>query len=258
MGDACCGSEPAPIESGPDEHSETPWRAPAAVIAAIAWSVGVVIEVTGGNDAAARAAFVVAIVAGGATFVPGALRSLVHGRVGVALLMTIALVGAVVLDQFGEAAALAFLFSVSEALEEWAVTRSRRGLRAVLTLVPDTARVRRGDDVVEIESTSLVVGDRIVLWAGERLPIDGVVVEGRSSVDLSAVTGESIPVEVDVDSQVLAGSINGAVSSRSSPPPRPVTARWRASCAPSRKRRTAKDAPSASLTASPDRWSQPS
>ncbi len=104
---------------------------------------------------------------------------------------------------------MAFLFSISEALEEWAVTRSRRGLRAVLSLVPDTARVRRGATTVEIVSGELSVGDRIVLWAGDRLPTDGVVVEGHSSVDVSAVTGEPMPVDVELGSVMLAGSING-------------------------------------------------
>ncbi len=211
MGDACCGS-PASTQPGgadsADEH-EGRWRIAAAVIAAAAWLVGIVLELADAETAAAMAAFVVAIVAGGATFVPGAVRGLGRGRLGVGLLMSIALVGAVVLGQFGEAASLAFLFSISEALEEWAVTRSRRGLRAVLSLVPDTARVRRDATTVEIASADLRVGDRIVLWAGERLPTDGVVVEGRSSVDVSAVTGESMPVDVELGSVVLAGSING-------------------------------------------------
>ncbi|MEZ5229029.1 MAG: heavy metal translocating P-type ATPase [Acidimicrobiales bacterium] len=210
MGDACCGSV-APTPSGgadvADEH-EGRWRLAAAAIAAVAWLVGIVFELTDA-EAAATVSFVVAIVAGGATFVPGAVRGLTRGRLGVGLLMSIALVGAVVLGQYGEAASLAFLFSISEALEEWAVTRSRRGLRAVLSLVPDTARVRRGATTVEIASGELQVGDRIVLWAGERLPTDGVVVEGRSGVDVSAVTGESMPVDVELGSVVLAGSING-------------------------------------------------
>jgi cation-transporting ATPase G len=115
----------------------------------------------------------------------------------------------VVLGQFGEAASLAFLFSISEALEDWAITRSRRGLRAVLALVPDTVRLRRGTALVEVPTADVVAGDRLVLRAGERLPTDGLVVEGRSSMDVSAVTGESIPVEVTVDSRVLAGGING-------------------------------------------------
>jgi cation-transporting ATPase G len=209
MGDACCGSV-TPTLGGADiaDEREGRWRLAAAATAAAAWLVGIVFELTD-TEAAASAAFVVAIVAGGATFVPGAVRGLGRGRLGVGLLMSIALVGAVVLGQFGEAASLAFLFSISEALEEWAVTRSRRGLRAVLSLVPDTARVRRGASTVEIASAELRIGDRIVLWAGERLPTDGVVAEGRSSVDVSAVTGESMPVDVELGSVVLAGSING-------------------------------------------------
>ena len=98
MGDACCGSV-APAPSGgadvADEH-EGRWRLAAAAIAAVAWLVGIVFELTDA-EAAATVSFVVAIVAGGATFVPGAVCGLVRGRLGVGLLMSIALVGAVVL-----------------------------------------------------------------------------------------------------------------------------------------------------------------
>lgn len=209
VGDACCGAVPVAEVAGEHDDADGRWRTAAAVVAAVAWLVGVILELTDA-EVAARAVFVVAILVGGATFVPGALKGLRRGRLGVGLLMSIALVGAVVLGQFGEAASLAFLFSISEALEEWAVARSRRGLRAVLALVPDTARLRRGSTVVEVPSAKVTVGDRVVLWAGERLPTDGVVVEGQSSLDVSAVTGESVPVEVGADSRVLAGSINGS------------------------------------------------
>lgn len=208
MGDACCGVDPgAALPDGVQDEAGR-WRIIAAVTAAAAWSAGLVLEAADASGAA-KVVFAVAIVAGGATFVPGALRGLRRGRLGVGLLMSIALIGASVLGQFAEAASLAFLFSISEALEEWAVTRSRRGLRAVLSLVPDTARVRRGDSTVEVPSAELRAGDRIVVWAGERLPTDGVVVQGRSSLDVSAVTGESMPVDVGPDDSVLAGSING-------------------------------------------------
>ncbi|MDW3215691.1 MAG: cation-translocating P-type ATPase [Ilumatobacteraceae bacterium] len=174
----------------------------------MAWLLGVGLELSD-FETAGWAAFVVAIAAGGTTFLPGAVRNLRHGRLGVGLLMSIALVGAVMLEQWGEAASLAFLFSISEALEDWAVTRSRQGLRAVLSLVPETTRLRRGTDTVEVPSSEVEVGDRIVVWAGERLVTDGIVIEGRSSLDVSAVTGESMPVDVEIDSRVLAGSING-------------------------------------------------
>ncbi|WP_229022855.1 heavy metal translocating P-type ATPase [Actinomarinicola tropica] len=160
-------------------------------------------------DTAADVAFVVAVVAGGLTFVPSSLRALRGGRVGVGLLMTIAGAGALVLGQLGEAAALAFLFSVSEALEDWAVTRARRGLRAVLELVPETTLVRRDGVVAEVATDDVRTGEVIVLRAGARLVTDGLVSEGQSVLDVSAVTGESIPVECTAGDRVVAGSING-------------------------------------------------
>lgn len=154
-------------------------------------------------------AFGVAVVVGGATFVPGALAGLTRQRVGVGLLMTVAGAGALVLGELPEAAALAFLFSVSEALEEWAVRRARRELRAVLSLVPDTALVRRGARVVELATEDLGPGNVLVLRAGGRLATDATITDGRSSLDLSAVTGESIPVERGPGDAVPAGALNG-------------------------------------------------
>lgn len=207
MADACCGPGGADHDDERSEWAER-WRTPAAVVAAAAWAVGIACELT---DTAMLAdiAFGVAIVVGGATFVPEALVRLRRGRLGIGLLMTIALVGAVALGQVGEAASLAFLFSISEALEEWAITKSRRGLRAVLSLVPDTTRVRRDGEVIEIPTGDVHVGDVLVVRTGERVPTDGTVRQGRSSVDVSAVTGESIPLDVEPGGRVLAGSING-------------------------------------------------
>ena len=207
MADTCCGPDGDDHDAGRGEWAER-WRTPAAVVAAVAWAVGMAGELT---DTAilAKVAFGVAIVIGGVTFVPEALVRLRHGRLGVGLLMTIALVGAVALGQLGEAASLAFLFSVSEALEEWAVTKSRRGLRAVLSLLPDTTRVRRHGELLELPTGEVRVGDVVVVRTGERVPTDGTVCKGRSSVDVSAVTGESIPLEVEPGGRVLAGSING-------------------------------------------------
>ncbi|MEO6651961.1 MAG: cation-translocating P-type ATPase [Ilumatobacteraceae bacterium] len=206
MAGACCGTPTVDLDAGGGWGDR--WKTIAAGVAAVAWISGVV---AGFADAsvAADAAFVVAIVAGGATFVPGAVTAVLRGRLGVGLLMTIAGVGAILLGQIGEAAALAFLFSVSEALEEWAITKSRRGLRAVLQLVPDTTTIRRGDDQVDVATGDVTVGDVMVVRAGERVATDGVIRSGRSSLDVSAVTGESIPVEVDMGDAVLAGSVNG-------------------------------------------------
>ena len=183
------------------------WPIAAAAGAAVTWFAGVIVEAAG-RDAAAPALFVVAVVVGGSTFVPSALRSLLRGQLGVGLLMTIAALGAIALGEIGEAASLALLFSVSEAMEDWAVTRARRGLRAVLELVPSRTRVKRSSGIEEIATAELRVGDVVVLATGARMPTDGLLRSTGSLFDMSAVTGESIPIEAVNGDVVLAGSIN--------------------------------------------------
>nr|WP_241249186.1 cation-translocating P-type ATPase [Agrococcus sp. KRD186] len=155
-----------------------------------------------------------ALLAGAYTFVPGAVRRLLRGRLGVGLLMTIAAVGAVLLGHVGEAAALAFLFSLAEALEDRAMDRAKEGLRALLSLIPETVRVSRPNGDVTIPAAEIRERDVLVVGAGERIATDGVVVDGRSSLDTSAVTGESIPVEVGPADEVIAGSVNGSATLR--------------------------------------------
>ena len=150
-----------------------------------------------------------ALLVGGSTFVPGALRRLARGKLGVGLLMTIGAVGATLLGQVEEAAALAFLFSLSEGLEEYSLARTRHGLRALLDLVPKEATVLRAGRELVVDPGQLVVGDVMVVRPGERLATDGRVRTGRSSLDTSAITGESMPVETGPGQDVFAGSING-------------------------------------------------
>lgn len=167
-----------------------------------------------GMPVAATTLQAIALLAGAYTFVPGAVRRLLRGRLGVGLLMTIAAVGAVLLGHVGEAAALAFLFSLAEALEDRAMDRAKEGLRALLSLIPDTVRVSRGTGIVVVPAAEVRERDLLVVGAGERIATDGVIVEGRSSLDTSAVTGESIPVEVGPGDPVLAGSVNGPATLR--------------------------------------------
>lgn len=206
MSDACCGADAPDLDEAGTWADR--WKTVAAGVSAVSWILGVAFGVA---DASSEAdvAFVLAVIAGGATFAPSAVAGVLRGRLGVGLLMTIAGLGAIVLGQIGEAAALAFLFSVSEALEEWAVTTSRRGLRSVLQLVPDTTMIRRGDIDVEVATGDVRVGEAMVVRAGERVATDGVIRSGRSVLDVAAVTGESIPVDVDEGDVVLAGSVNG-------------------------------------------------
>ena len=179
-----------------------------ASAAGVLLALGLLLE-RAGQPGLGTAAFVGALITGGITFVPETLEALRHRRVGVGTLMTIAAVGAVLLGQFGEAASLAFLYSIAEALEGYSLARTRRGLRALLALVPERATVKRDGREVTIPSEELVIGDRLLLRPGERAPTDGIVREGRSALDVSAITGESTRLEVNPGDQVFAGSING-------------------------------------------------
>jgi cation-transporting ATPase G len=211
VADECCGGPQSTPNPDRDEVPEKLWEiraVQAAAVSGVLLAVGL-LAAAGGADTASLVAFLVGLVAGGSTFVPGTLRALFRGRLGVGTLMTIAAAGAVLLGEVGEAASLAFLFSVSEALEDYALTRSRRGLRALLDLVPDRVTVRRTDGEVEIEPGSLAVGDVMIVGPGDRVATDGVIRRGRSSLDLSAITGESVPVECQRGGLVMAASING-------------------------------------------------
>ena len=203
MTDTCCA--PRNLDAEHEGHwLKERWRTIAAVVAAVLWAAGFV-----ASGGVADGLLIAAVVIGAATFVPGAVRNLFAGRLGVGLLMTIAAVGALILGEYAEAAALAFLFSISEALEDWAVTTSRRGLRHVLSLVPETTTLRRDGSTLDLPTGDVDAGDVMVVRTGARIPTDGVVVVGTSALDMSAVTGESIPVEVTVGDTVIAGGVNG-------------------------------------------------
>ncbi|MGI8792932.1 MAG: heavy metal translocating P-type ATPase, partial [Acidimicrobiales bacterium] len=206
MSDPCC--EPS---ADIDEELQPVWRlrdVRLAGVSGLLLAVGLTASVADANTLA-DTSFLAALFVGGTTFVPGTLHALVRRRIGVGTLMTIAAVGAVILGEFGEAASLAFLFSISEALEDYAMTRTRHGLRALLDLVPDQITLRRRYGDIQVEADELVVGDIMVIGPGERIATDGVVRTGRSTLDLSAITGESVPVEVEVGRDVLAAAING-------------------------------------------------
>lgn len=216
-GDACCGPDPARRPAAPGEEPEVrpPWWRDIALlpsaVSGLFLVAGYALDWSGLGIVALMFQWI-ALLAGAWTFVPGAVRRLIRGRLGVGLLMTIAAVGAVLLGHVAEAAALAFLFSLAEALEDRAMDRAKEGLRALLTLIPDTARISHTSGDVTVPVAQVRELDLLVIGAGDRVATDGVVAEGRSSIDASAVTGESIPIEVGPGDPVPAGAVNGSGS----------------------------------------------
>lgn len=158
----------------------------------------------------ARALYSVALLAGVWTVLPKAWFALRRLRPDMNLLMTVAVLGAIGIGEWFEAATVAFLFALSLALESWSVGRARRAVAALMDLAPQLARIRRPDGgEEEVPAEQVEVGTVFVVKPGERLPLDGRVVAGASAVNQAPITGESIPVDKAADSEVFAGTING-------------------------------------------------
>jgi cation-transporting ATPase G len=212
---AACGCEHEPAVAADDEPEEVerPWWKDRGIMvpvfSGVAFLTGLIFEWSG-LEIPALVLFWVGLLLGASTFTPGAFRKLFKGKLGIGLLMTISAIGAVILGYVEEAAALAFLYSIAEALEDKAMDRARGGLRALLKLVPETATVLRDGVSVQVQAKELTVGQVMVVRPGERIATDGIVRAGRSSLDTSAITGESIPVEVEPGDAVSAGAINSA------------------------------------------------
>jgi len=204
-----CGCEIPDLSEGPPARLWDVREIRLAAGSGLALLAALSLALAGADGGWVRAAEVVALLVGGLTFVPQAVRGLLAGRLSVGTLMAIAAIGAVLLGEVAEAAMLAFLFSISEALEHYALTRAHQGLRALLGLVPERARVRRDGHEVETSPTQLRVGDVLVVRPGERVATDGRIVEGRSALDQSPVTGESVPVWRGPGEEVFAATING-------------------------------------------------
>ena len=211
MSSACgCEHEPA---NEIEELDRPWWKDPELLLpifSGVALCIGLALDWTG-LETPATVLFWVGLLLGAYTFAPGAIRNLVTKRkLGIGLLMTISAVGAVILSFIGEAAALAFLYSIAEALEDKAMDRAQGGLRALLKLVPQTATVLRDGTAAEVVAKDLEVGELMLVRPGERIATDGIIRSGRSSLDTSAITGESIPEEVAPGDEVPAGAINSA------------------------------------------------
>ena len=213
MSDACgCGDDEPRDADEVDGEPERLWQIKELQFAALSGVLLAAAVIAGFLDAAEPVVLALesaALLAGAYTFVPSTVKRLVKGKIGVGTLMTIAAVGAVVLGEVGEAAMLAFLFSISEGLEEYALARTRRGLRALLSLVPNEATVLRDGAEKTVPTADLRIGDRMMVKPGERVATDGIIRLGRTALDVSAITGESVPVEAGPGDEVFAGSING-------------------------------------------------
>ena len=150
--------------------------------------------------------------------VPIARRAVMAALAGtpfsIEMLMTIAAVGAVIIDASEEAATVVVLFLIGELLEGVAAGRARANIQSLTALVPKTALLETDGRTKEVTAESLAIGSVILVLPGDRIPADGVILSGDSSIDESPVTGESTPVRKTVDEPVFAGTVNGDAALR--------------------------------------------
>lgn len=138
-----------------------------------------------------------------------AAMTIVHGSVfDEHFLMTIATIGAFVLGEYPEGAAVMLFFQIGELFESFAVERSRRSISELMELRPDSAYVCRGEEIEEVDPEDIVPGDILLVKPGERIAVDGVIVEGNGSLNTAQITGESLPMQVQSGDHVLSGCIN--------------------------------------------------
>jgi Cd2+/Zn2+-exporting ATPase len=148
------------------------------------------------------------MASGGFFAIRGSIQSIAQLRIDIETMMVVAAIGAAVLGAWFEGAFLLFLFSAGHALEHRAMDRARRSIEALGALRPDVARVRRGNEVVEVPVDKVQRGEMIIVRPGDRVPLDGIIREGKSSLEEAAITGESIPVPKKAGDSVFSGTIN--------------------------------------------------
>jgi len=167
------------------------------------------------DDQTARWMFILSYLTGGYYGVKEGYEELKEGKASIDLLMVLAAIGAASINQWMEGAILLFLFSLSNALQDFALEKSNRAIEALMELRPDTASVRQPDGTEKtIKVEGVNVGDVVIVRPGERFPVDGKVLEGSTSADQSAITGESMPVDKQTGDDIFGGTINtlGAVA----------------------------------------------
>lgn len=198
-----------PQTQGESTRMTLAWLEPRlVVVTVVALALSVLGERLNAPDGVVLVLNIISYVAGGFFGAKTAIESLMQRRIDVDMLMVLAALGAAAINQWHEGAMLLFLFSLSNVLQDYAIGRSRQAIKSLMKLYPEEARVQRGDSVVTVPASQIQVGEIVLIEPGERIPVDGVVRKGRSAIDESSITGESMPVEKTVGEHVFAGTLN--------------------------------------------------
>ena len=195
-------------QAGQQSLEQADWELRRAILSGLALVVGYGLEKFGVSAAAYIPIYVAAVVLGGWSNFRKAARALPRGNFNMSVLMSVAVVGAMAIGQYEEGASVAFLFAISEMLEGWTMEKARRSIRDLMDIAPKVAKVRRGGDEIDIPVEEIIVGDVMIIYPGEKIAMDGVIVKGESAINQAAITGESMPLEKGPGAEVFAGTLN--------------------------------------------------
>lgn len=180
------------------------WR---IIIGAVVLATAVLLSLN--NEWLQIALFIISYIIVGGDVVKRAVKNIFKGQVfDENFLMSIATIGAFFIGEYPEGVAVMLFYQVGELFQSYAVGKSRKSIASLMDIRPDYANVKKGDELVKVDPDEVQIGDIIVIKAGEKIPLDGKVIEGSSMIDTSALTGESVPREVEVGSDILSGCIN--------------------------------------------------
>lgn len=198
------------IQSGAEDESEGKGIIPRLIVGAVLFALGIGANRLFGAPLAVRLAFLVsAYIILGADVLLKALKNIVKGHVfDENLLMSISTVGAFAIGEYPEAVAVMLFYQVGEYFQALSVRRSRRSITSLMDIKSDTASVMRGGVLSSVSPETVAVGETVVVKPGERIPLDGVVINGEAMLDSKALTGESVPKSVKEGDTVLSGCIN--------------------------------------------------
>jgi Cd2+/Zn2+-exporting ATPase len=201
---------PETIHSHDKNNSKTeePENWTPLAISASALLFGLIIEWIAGSWILSTILFLVSMLLAGHEIANVGVRSLMKRHVTIDLLVTIAAVGATLIGHIEEGASVVLLFNIAERLESWAGDRARHAIETLMKLRPELVTLSRAGEEIEVPVEEVEPGEIFILKPGNRVPLDGVVLDGTSRVDQSAITGESVPIEKQGGSEVYSGTLN--------------------------------------------------
>ena len=153
--------------------------------------------------------YAISILVGGYSLFLTGLKNLIKFHFDMHTLMTVAIIGAAFLGEWGEGASVVILFAISEVLEKYSMDKARNSIESLMKIAPKEALIRKGNDEIMIHVDDIQVGDIMIVKPGQKLAMDGMIIKGASTLNQAAITGESEPIFKAVDGVVYAGTLNG-------------------------------------------------